>query len=183
MGIGVGLCMDKYDEYQYSVTIDRPRQELYEYWRDFENLPQFSPHLNNVRTIGANRSEWSTDGPTGPVTWIAEMTVDKPGEVIGWNTVEGSDVEMHGVVKFQDAPQGRGTEVSVYIKLKAPWGPIGKFAAKATGNSPDQEVEEMLRRFKTLMESGEVPVVEGQPSNQMRGDNMPGDDSARTGFR
>ncbi len=152
------------DQIKYAVTIERSREDLYQYWRNFENLPNFSPHLKSVKTLDGNRTEWTTDGPTGPVSWIAEMTVDKPNETIGWNSIEGSDIETHGVVQFADAPGGRGTEVSVFMKVKTPWGALGKMVAKATGKEPEQEVEEMMRRFKALMETNEIPVVEVQPS-------------------
>lgn len=168
---------------KYAVTVLKPRQEVYSFWRDFENLPRFSRHLNSVRNVDATHTEWSTEGPNGPVTWTAEIIEDIPEQRIAWKSVEGSEVDNHGIVQFFDAPGGRGTEVKAYFTYKAPWGWLGKMVATATGNNPLQEVAETMRRFKALLECGEFPVIEGQPSNQMRGENKPGDEAKKVGTR
>ena len=168
---------------KYAVTIQKPREELYGVWRNFENLPSFSPHLKTVRNLDGVRSEWTTDGPTGPVKWTARMNEDIPNQQIAWKSEEGSMVDNHGVVQFADAPGGRGTEVRVYISYHAAGGVVGKAIANVTGNDPKQEVAEMMRRFKCLQECGELPVVEGQPSNRMRSDNAPGEKAPKVGLR
>lgn len=168
---------------KYAVTIDRPREEVYAFWRNWENLPRFSPHLRKVEQIDQRITEWTTDAPRGTVTWRAETVEDTPNEQIGWRSIEGSEVENHGVVQFVDAPGGRGTEVRLYLSYEATGGSLGKMIAKATGNEPQQEVAEMLRRFKALLECGEIPVVEGQPSNQMREENEPGEAAPKVGLR
>jgi uncharacterized membrane protein len=171
------------DHVRYAVTIERPKQEVYEYWRNWQNLPKFSRHLISVTDLGNNKTEWMAEGPNGPVTWRAETTRDIPGEQIGWRSIDGSEVDNHGVVQFVDAPGNRGTEVRCYLSFDAPGGAVGKYLAKLTGNEPEQEVGETMRRFKALLECGEIPVVEGQPSNQMRNENMPGALSPKAGLR
>ncbi len=168
---------------KYAVTIDRPRMEVYEFWRNWSNLPRFSPHLVSVRPVGENITEWTASAPRGTVTWRAETVEDTPGEQIGWRSIEGSEIENHGVVQFLDAPDNRGTEVRLYLSYEPKGGVLGKLVAKSTGNEPEQEVGEMMRRFKCLLECGELPVVEGQPSNLMRGENQPGEAAAKVGLR
>lgn len=166
-----------------TTTILKPREEVYAFWRDWKNLPRFSPYLKSVEETLPGRTQWVAKGPTGDVKWEAETTVDVPGQEIGWRSLKGADVENAGKVEFADAPGHRGTEVKVSLVYDAPGGAIGAFAAKLTGLEPEQEVAESVRRFKALLECGEVPVNEGQPSNQKRGDNMPGDPSPVKGLR
>lgn len=168
---------------KYAVTINRERMDVYSYWRNWENLPKFARHLVSVVTVDDQYTDWTAEGPVGNVSWRAETIEDRHGEQIAWRSVEGSDIENHGVVQFFDAPKNRGTEVRVYISYDAPGGTLGKWFAKATGNEPQQEVSEMMRRFKAILECGHIPIVEGQSSNRMRNDDLPGDESNKVGFR
>lgn len=144
-----------------SQIIDRPAEELYEFWRDFENLPRFMPHLEFVVT-GDRRSHWVMKGPADrTVEWGAEITEDRPGELIAWHSVEGADVENAGSVRFEPAPGGRGTIVKVEITYNPPGGVIGEWLAKLTGDEPEQQAQEALHRFKQLMETGEIIVSDG----------------------
>lgn len=167
----------------YATTILRPRDEVYALWRDWQSLPRFSRHLKSVEDLGNGRTRWTAEGPNGDVTWEAETTADEPGRRIAWRSLPDSEVRNWGEVEFRDAPKDRGTEVYVDMAYDAPGGPLGVLIAKATGNEPEQEVGETLRRFKALLECGELPIVEGQPSNQMRGENQPGDLSKKVGLR
>lgn len=173
----------KNEHVRYAVTILRPREEVYRFWRNWTNLPLFSRHLLEVKDLGNGKTEWTAAGPNGAVTWRAETLQDVPNEQIGWRALPDSDIQNHGVVQFVDAPGERGTEVRVYLSYDAPGGAFGKWLAKLTGNEPEQEVGETLRRFKALLECGELPVIEGQPSNQMRGDNEPGEVEPKVGLR
>jgi len=173
----------KGEHVRYAVTIRRSREEVYAFWRDWENLPLFSRHLISVEDLGSNRTHWVAEGPNGPVEWKAETIQDVPNEQIGWRALPDSDVQNHGVVQFVDAPGNRGTEVRVYISYDAPGGAFGKWLAKMTGNEPEQEVAETMRRFKALLECGELPIVEGQPSNRKRGDSEVGEESPKVGLR
>jgi len=146
------------------LTIDRPAAELYAFWRKLENLPRFMRHLESVRTLGGNRSHWVAAGPLGTrVEWDAEIINERPNELIAWRSVEGSEIATAGSVHFVPAPGGRGTEVHVSMKYDPPVGKVGALVAKALGEAPEWTVREELRRFKQLMETGEIPTTEGQP--------------------
>ncbi|RYG29216.1 SRPBCC family protein [bacterium] len=166
-----------------TTTILKPRSEVYAFWRDWKNLPRFSPYLKSVEETLPGRTTWVAKGPTGDVKWEAETTADEPGSKIAWRSLKGADVANAGEVDFSDAPGDRGTEVKVSLSYDAPGGKIGAFAAKLSGLEPEQEVAESLRRIKAILECGEVPVVEGQPSNQKRGSSQPGDTAQVRGLR
>jgi uncharacterized membrane protein len=140
-----------------SITVNRAPEELYRFWHDFENLPRFMDHLASVRVIGEKRPHWVAKAPAGgTVEWDAEIIDDKPNELIAWRSIGGADVDNSGSVRFAPAPGGRGTEVRVEIQYGRPGGVIGATIAKLFGEAPEQQVEEDLRRFKQVMEAGEV---------------------------
>lgn len=150
-----------------SVTINQSPEKLYRFWHNFENLPRFMNHLEAVHVTGQNRSHWVAKAPAGTtVEWDAEVYNEKEGELIAWRSLEGADVDNAGSVRFEADPAGRGTIVRVALKYDPPGGTIGKIVAKLFGEAPDQQVEEDLRRFKQLMEAGETPTTEGQPSGR-----------------
>lgn len=167
----------------YAATIYKPRQEVYAFWRNWPNLPRFARHLKSVEDLGDGKTRWTAEGPHGDVTWDAETTADRPGERIAWRSVDHADVPNHGEVTFADAPMDRGTEVVVRLAYDIPYGIVGELAAKMTGNSPEAEIAEAVRRFKCILECGELPIVEGQSSNRKRGENQPGDPSPKVGVR
>lgn len=175
--------MGEHSSAAYAATILKPRQEVYEFWRHWQNLPRFSRHLKSVEDLGNGLTRWTAEGPRGDVTWEAETTEDIPGQRIAWRSVGDADVKNFGEVNFKDAPADRGTEVVVRMGYDLPGGFIGETVAKFTGTSPEAEIAESIRRFKTILECGELPIIEGQPSNQMRNDNKPGDESPRVGLR
>jgi uncharacterized membrane protein len=148
-----------------SVTINRSPEELYRFWRNFENLPRFMENLESVRTIDDRRSHWVAKAPMGKtVEWDAEIINEEENKLIAWRSLEGSDVDSAGSVRFEPAPGGRGTEVKVSLIYNPPGGKIGSIISKLFGKDPEQQVQEDLRRFKQLMEVGEIPTTEGQPS-------------------
>ncbi len=150
-----------------SVMIDRPAIELYTFWRNFENLPRFMNHLEAVKVTGENRSHWVAKAPAGTtVEWDAEVYNEKPNELIAWRTLEGADVDSAGSVRFEQAAGGRGTNVRVVLKYDPPGGALGSAVARLFGENPEQQIDEDLRRFKQLMETGEVSTTEGQPSGR-----------------
>ena len=145
-----------------SIIINRPPEELYRFWRDLENLPTFMKHLESVHVTGEGRSHWVAKAPAGTtVEWDAEITEDRPDELIAWRSLEGADVDNAGSVRFERAPGGRGTIVSVEIDYNPPAGVVGSLVAKLFGEEPEQQVQDDLRRFKQFMETGEVVVSEG----------------------
>lgn len=148
---------------EVSFTIDRPRRELYDFWRDFGNLPKFMQHLKSVTVQDDRRSHWVVEGPAGTaVSWDADIINDEPGELIAWTSVAGGDVDTAGSIRFRDGPPERGTEVKVSMNYIPPGGRVGAVVAKLFGRSGETEVREDLRRFKQFMEAGEVPTTEGQ---------------------
>ena len=152
-------------ESERSVTINRPRAELFRFWRDFENLPRFMKHLESVTKIDDTRSHWVAKAPLGrSVEWDAEITDEMESELIAWQSTQRADIENAGSVRFVDAPGGRGTEVKVNLRYEAPGGLVGATFAKIFGEAPEQQVREDLRHFKQIMEVGEAPTVAGQPA-------------------
>lgn len=150
-----------------AVTVNRPREELYQVWRDFENLPGFMQHLESVRVDDpeSGRSHWVAKGPLDwRVEWDAEIIEERENELLVWKSLPGSTVESLGRVEFVDAPGGRGTIVRVWMQYNPPAGSLGAAFAKLFGREPGQQINEDLRRFKQIMEAGEIATVEGQPS-------------------
>jgi uncharacterized membrane protein len=151
-----------------TILINRSPDELYRYWRDFQNLPRFMKNLESVE-VGTdnNCSRWTARGPAGQqIQWDAEIVKDKPGECIAWRSLEGADVHNSGSVRFETAPSGRGTLISVEMQYSPPAGAFGATVAKLSGRAPEQEVEEDLRLFKQMMETGEIITTVGQPAGR-----------------
>lgn len=140
-----------------SITVNRPPEEVYSYWHDFPNLARFMSHLESVEELGNGRSRWRAKAPAGIVVeWDAELVDDRPNRLIAWRSLEGSDVEHAGSVRFEPAPGGRGTEIHIDIDYEVPGGKLGEFAAKLFGEEPGQQVYDDLHAFKQVMETGEV---------------------------
>src|SRR5687767_9278329 len=153
-----------------SVTINSTPAELYNFWRNFENLPRFMENLESVTPISMNRSHWVARGPGGrSVEWDAEIFNEKENEFIAWRSLSHADVDNAGTVHFTALPGGRGTEVKVTLNYNAPGGTAGMLLAKLFGTEPGQLVEQNLKRLKQLVETGEIPTVEGQPSGRAEG--------------
>jgi uncharacterized membrane protein len=144
-----------------SVTIDRPRLELYDFWRDFRNLPLFMENIESVVMISPVRSNWKVKGPANSsVEWDSILTEDNPGELIAWTSAEGATVPNSGRIEFRDATNGRGTIVTATITYDPPATKIGELIAKLFGREPKIQARRDLRRFKQLMETGEIPTAE-----------------------
>ena len=142
---------------KHVVTVNRPAEELYQFWHNFQNLPRFMNHLEDVQVTSERRSHWKAKAPAGrTVEWDAEITDDRPNELIAWRSLDGADVDNAGTVRFQPAPGGRGTEVHVEMRYRPPAGAIGATVAKLFGEAPEQQVEDDLHAFKQVMETGEV---------------------------
>ena len=140
-----------------TITIKRDPQAVYEFWRDFANLPRFMKHLEAVE-VSNQQSTWHVRGPAGThLSWRAELILDRPGECIAWRSIEGStSVPNRGVVNFAKAPGGRGTEVQVELKYDPPAGALGAAFAKLFGEEPSLQIDGDLRRLKQVLETGEV---------------------------
>lgn len=147
-----------------SVTINRPIELLYRFWRNLENLPQFMRHLASVEKVTDTISHWRANGPAGTtVEWDAEIFNEIPDKLIAWRSLEGSGVVSAGSVNFDSAAGGRGTRVTVHLQYNPPGGKVGAALAKLFGADAETEIREDLRRFKQLLEAGEVPTTAGQP--------------------
>jgi uncharacterized membrane protein len=157
-----GRAKDRIIRIRKAITIGRAAEELYRFWRDFENLPRVMTHLESVRVTGERRSHWKAKAPLGfRVTWDAEIVEDQPNERIAWRSLEGAGVKNAGSVTFEPAPGGRGTTVRVDLQYEPPGGVIGATLAKLFGEEPGQQVQEDLRAFKQVMETGEMVRSEG----------------------
>ena len=155
---------DQAVEIEKSLTILKPPEELYQFWRDFENLPRFMRHLRQVQRIDERRSRWTTNAPLGmTVSWEAEITHETPNQFLAWRSLPGSQIDNMGSIAFSPAPPGRGTEVRVSMHYSPPAGRVGHVFATVFGRDAEQQVLEDLRRFKQLMECGEIPTTVGQP--------------------
>jgi uncharacterized membrane protein len=144
-----------------AITVNRPIEEVYGFWRNFENFPRFMRHIESVQASG-QRSRWRAIGPAGmKVEWDAEMIEDRENERVSWRTLEHADVEHHGSVRFDRAPGSRGTEIRVHLHYSPPAGRIGSGLAWLLGSDPESQIREDLRRFKQLIETGEVVLSDG----------------------
>jgi uncharacterized membrane protein len=167
-GIQDTLGMNQSIKVEKTLTIsNKSPEELYRFWRDFENLPRFMKHLKHVSVVNDKRSHWIATAPMGAsVEWDAEIINEQENRLIAWASVEGADVDNSGFVRFQPAPGGRGTEVKVVIEYNPPGGAVTAAIAKLFGEEPKQQIGDDLRRFKMLMEAGEIATTEGQPSGR-----------------
>ncbi|MBA2661456.1 MAG: SRPBCC family protein [Bradymonadaceae bacterium] len=146
-------------EIEKSVTIDRPIEEVYAFWRRLENLSLFMNHIEAVTELDARRSHWVASLPAGlTLEWEAEIIEERENEVLAWRSVEGSDIFNEGFVVFTEAPAGKGTEVHARIVYRPPVGAIGAKIAEFFSVIPGQVIKEDLRQFKCILEAGEIPT-------------------------
>jgi uncharacterized membrane protein len=147
-----------------SFAVNCAPEQAYQLWRDFENLPNFMHHLASVKVLDGGRSEWVAQGPMHTqLRWTAEMTEDEAGRRIAWRSLPGSMVQNSGSVEFRQGPGQRGTLVMLRMVYVPPAGAAGKALAAVLGRDPAFTVREDLRRFKALIEAGEIPTTAGQP--------------------
>ena len=147
-----------------ALTVYKPRKEVYEFWRDLENLPRFMRHLASVERLGENRTRWTARLPrdAATLTWEARTVEDRAGEEISWRSLSDADVQNAGTVRFKDGPDD-STEVTVEITYRPPAGKAGRMVGYLLNPASAQIIKEDVRRFKHLLETGEIPRIEGQP--------------------
>jgi uncharacterized membrane protein len=147
-------------EVKTSLTVDKPRNDVYAFWRQLETLPRFMRHLAEVRDLGEGRSHWTARAPKGAVRveWDAKIQSEEDGRQLTWRSVEGAAIDNAGEVRFEDAPGGRGTEVHARIMYRPPAGDMGEAAAQLFNPVFEQMVKEDIRRFKHILEAGETPT-------------------------
>ncbi len=138
------------------VTLNRSLEELYRFWRNLENLPQFMRHLDGVEKITDTISHWRAKGPAGvAVEWDAEVYNEVPNKLIAWRSLEGSDVVSAGSVNFDRAASGMATRVTVHLQYSPPLGKVGAAIARLFGADAATEIREDLQRFKQMVEAGQ----------------------------
>lgn len=143
-----------------TVTINRDRGELFAYWRDFAKLPTFMDNIERVEILDDTHSHWVVKAPAGQtVEWDAVIIEEREGELIAWASTEGADVPNSGRIDFMDAPGGRGTRVTASIRYDPPAGIVGRAIAKLFQREPAIQARRDLRRFKQLMETGEIATA------------------------
>lgn len=139
----------------HSIVIDRPREEIYQLWRNFQNLPRFMDHIERIETIDDRRSRWVVQGPVGKsIEWVSTVTEDRPNEYIAWEAERNAEIRNAGWVEFLPAVNGQGTKVKAVIAYEPPGGQLGRLAAKLFGREPGIQARHDLRRLKQLLESG-----------------------------
>jgi uncharacterized membrane protein len=147
---------------EQATTINRSIDDVYRFWRNFENFPRFMRHLESVQQVSGTTSRWRAKGPAGmSVQWEAEMIEEREHERIAWRSLEGADVPNSGSVRFQRAPGARGTEIRVQLQYSPPAGAFGQRIAWLFGEEPSQQIHEDLHRAKQLLETGEIPLSDG----------------------
>jgi uncharacterized membrane protein len=148
--------------------VNLPRPEVFDFWRNFENFPIFMKHLQMVEVQDEKKSHWVARGPLNlQVEWDAQIVEEIPNKMIAWRSLAGSEIDNSGEVWFRDAPGERGTEVEVKLRYDPPAGSASALIARLFGEEPEQQVRDDLRRFKQVMEAGEVPTTFGQTSGRL----------------
>jgi uncharacterized membrane protein len=140
-----------------AITVASTPAAAYSFWRELGNLPRFMERLESVEVLASGRSRWRVRGPRGPALgWEAEIVDDRPGEMIRWQSVAGSEVAHRGTVRFRRAPGGQGTEIAVELAYVPPMGAIGRLASFLSNEVLEVQLERDLRRCKQLLEVGEI---------------------------
>ncbi len=150
---------------EQSMLIGKPAEELYRFWRDFENLPRIMTHLAAVTRDGNGRTHWVATIPKlggAQVEWDAEVTADEPNRRIAWRSLPGSQVDTVGEIRFEKAPGDRGTFVHAVMSYVPPAGKLGHALAWLLNETPQQKMRDDLRNFKRIMEVGEILTTVGQ---------------------
>ncbi|MDO8587634.1 MAG: SRPBCC family protein [Armatimonadota bacterium] len=159
LAMGVGRCgVDVHK----TLNIDAPIEEVFRFWTDYENFPQFMEHIREAHDLGEGRSHWTGAGPSGiPVSWNAEVTQSEPNSVIAWKSVPGSTVESEGIVRFDSNADG-STHVDVQMSYRPPAGAVGHAVAALFGADPKRQMDEDLGRMKNLIEREYAPRKKGR---------------------
>ena len=149
---------------EHTVTIQRPAEELFAFWRKVENLPRIMRHIESVKEVDNMRSHWVAKGPVGSqLEWDAEIINEREPELLAWRSLPGSQVDTAGSIHFKPLAHGRGTLMTVSLKYDPPGGKLSAGLMELLDLGLDSRIREDLRCFKNLAEAGEIPTTEGQP--------------------
>ena len=158
------------DEYiERSVVINKSRQECYAYWRDVTHAPNFMRMIDSVTVLDERNSHWVARLPGrggARLEWNSQISEDRPGERIAWHSTQDAPLVHAGVVSFERAPGERGTLVRLVVHYGPPAGRAAMYAARAVGRPAEFEITEDLRRFKQILETGEIPTTRNQPAGR-----------------
>jgi uncharacterized membrane protein len=150
-----------------TISINASPEEIYSFWKNFENLPSFMKHLESVSVVDENISHWVAKAPLGTsVEWDAQLIVEEPNRRLSWETLPDSEIQHEGLVSFEAGANGRGTMVRVEMSYEPPAGHLGAQLARVLGEEPRVQIREDLRRLKQLIETGEIATTLGQPSGR-----------------
>ena len=140
------------------LTINKPREEVYQFWRNLQNLPKFMTHIKKVEEVSETESHWTIELPwhTGEVSWNSHIVKDEPNEMIGWHSEKMAILENSGKAEFFDAPNGRGTIVNLVVSYHPPVGELGLKVAHLLHPAFENKLRQELRNFKQLIETGEI---------------------------
>lgn len=164
---GAGIHQSGMVHVTKSIDVNRDAESCYHFWRDSRNFPRFMQHVEAIEPISATHSRWQVHGPLGQhQTWETELTSDLPGQQLGWRTRAGSELAHAGTVRFSPVPGRGGTRIALDFQYHAPLGKTGQRLMRALGDEPSQQASEDLRRFKQLIETGEIPTTIGQPAGR-----------------
>lgn len=154
-----------------SLIVNKPKDEVYAFWRKLENLPLFMKHLASVTEIDAKHSHWEAviPGNVGKVKWNAEIVKEEPGYMIGWQSIPNSMINNAGKVVFNDAQNGQGTELEVVISYHPPAGELGSGVAKLLNPVFEKIIRQDVMNFKEYIETkhgaaGTTGTTTGTPS-------------------
>ncbi|HEY2379996.1 MAG TPA: SRPBCC family protein [Terriglobia bacterium] len=151
---GYGIKLKK------AVTVNGTAEHLYQYWRDLKNLPRLFENVLSVDVLDETHSHWTLKAPGGmTMEWDAEITVDRENDMIGWRSLDGADIDNAGYIRFERATGGRGTVVRVALQYNPPAGKLGAALSTLFGERPASQIQEALRKFKQVMETGEIPIA------------------------
>jgi uncharacterized membrane protein len=146
-----------------NILVNASPEEASRLWRDLENAPRFMNHIESVNMLDDCRSRWTAVGPMGmKLHWTAEITEERPGEYIAWRSLPGSDLEVNGRVEFKQAPGNRGTVVQSTMHYRLANRALRKAASGFIGRQASFLIRQDMRRFKALLETGEIPTTHGQ---------------------
>ncbi|HEX6750482.1 MAG TPA: SRPBCC family protein [Longimicrobium sp.] len=154
-----------------SITVDRPADEVYAAWRDFERAPRYMDRIARVHVLDPTRSRWTATGPMGRSwTWESEVVEDRAGELIAWESLPGAELPNRGWVQFHPAgADGRQTEVRYFVEFDPPGGVIGDAVARVFHDAPKEMIRGDLRRFRQMVEAEEVAAPAGREADDAEG--------------
>lgn len=166
----IGVHAQAGAKYEHCLHILRSPADIFQFWRKLENLPSVMTHLKSVTQTGSKRSHWVARGPMEyPLEWDAELINERENELIAWRSMPDSEIDTAGSVRFEPGPAGNGTYVHVSLKYDPPGGQLTTALSDFFGIGLEDVLENDLERLKQVLEAGEIPNVEGQPTGQCCG--------------